>query len=434
MAVTRDSFVDLEKHRLQLEQNVAKLRSSLQHWQAWEIEYEGMKEDILGLGSDHTQAELVRRLKTIQNAVSQQPDPEIEGSQLPASSSSECLHKDSKQRPSTLKKRVSFADGTKEEVTHAPTIVAPQDRSREEIAQIIKQIQQEHYVGIREAIEAVPQSDLKSEKVTVAFGQKLSLLEKVRDKKLKSAKVYQQWKKGFLEQFDKENQALSEVQDVDTLQEPPGAANIAVDPQERVTVPATSKSMGNGKKVVNGNIAPAKMAENASNSQRETSTFNAINNLLDNTEIPKVKKPFDPIIPANESPEDAALRRQMIQYNMDEVGAVVAELDLDEDNDSADEYSEDGSDENSSVEEDEDQFGRTKRRVLDDGYRAQMEALQKKLTNIGPDPTTVALPEPELSTHEPKPSNRKLPTIINEDTKPARKKSVSFANSLDVQE
>ena len=59
MNAIRDSFADLEKHRVKLEQNVAKLRSSLQLWQAWEIEYEGMKEEILGLRPRHTQADLV---------------------------------------------------------------------------------------------------------------------------------------------------------------------------------------------------------------------------------------------------------------------------------------------------------------------------------------------------------------------------------------
>lgn len=62
MEVIRDSFVDLEKYRLQLEQNVEKLRVSLQLWQAWEIEYDGMREEILALGPVHTQAELVNRL------------------------------------------------------------------------------------------------------------------------------------------------------------------------------------------------------------------------------------------------------------------------------------------------------------------------------------------------------------------------------------
>lgn len=57
--LVRDSFVDLERHRLQLEENVAKLQASLQHWQAWEIEYEGMKEDLLGLGDGYSQDDLV---------------------------------------------------------------------------------------------------------------------------------------------------------------------------------------------------------------------------------------------------------------------------------------------------------------------------------------------------------------------------------------
>ena len=55
----RDSLVDLEKYRLQLEQNVTKLQASLRHWQTWEIEYEGMKEEILELGEVHSCSDLV---------------------------------------------------------------------------------------------------------------------------------------------------------------------------------------------------------------------------------------------------------------------------------------------------------------------------------------------------------------------------------------
>lgn len=69
MAEVRDSFVDLEKHRLQLKQSVAKLRASLQHWQAWEIEYEGMKEEILELGPSHTQNAPVRILLNMPTGV-----------------------------------------------------------------------------------------------------------------------------------------------------------------------------------------------------------------------------------------------------------------------------------------------------------------------------------------------------------------------------
>ena len=46
MAAVKDSFLDLERHRLLLEANVSKLRESLARWQLWEAEYEGLKEEI----------------------------------------------------------------------------------------------------------------------------------------------------------------------------------------------------------------------------------------------------------------------------------------------------------------------------------------------------------------------------------------------------
>ncbi len=55
----KDRFVDLERHRLGLEENVSKLRESLRHWQTWEAEYEGIKEEIQSLGDEHTSSELV---------------------------------------------------------------------------------------------------------------------------------------------------------------------------------------------------------------------------------------------------------------------------------------------------------------------------------------------------------------------------------------
>jgi len=59
VAAVMDSFDDVERCRLQLEISVAKLRKSLRYWQTWEAEYEGLKEEILRLGEEHTEAELV---------------------------------------------------------------------------------------------------------------------------------------------------------------------------------------------------------------------------------------------------------------------------------------------------------------------------------------------------------------------------------------
>ena len=144
-----------------------------------------------------------------------------------------------------------------------------------------------------------------------------------------------------------------------------------------------------------------------------------------------------PVIPAEESPEDAVLRRQMIQYNMEEVGAVVAELDLDEEgmsySDDEDEE-EDYPNENSSVEEDEDQFGRTRRRVLTNDYMAEMKALEKRLKNVGPSPKVEGLAALNGQEKQRPSNDANQPNASEELPKRPSKKGVRFAPSLDVQE
>ena len=56
----RDSLVDLERHRLRLEENLGRLRLALKHWQTWEAEYEGLREEILDAGVHASRADLVR--------------------------------------------------------------------------------------------------------------------------------------------------------------------------------------------------------------------------------------------------------------------------------------------------------------------------------------------------------------------------------------
>lgn len=58
-----ESVIDLERHRVQLEGNISKLQKSLRYWQTWEAEYEGLKEEILGLGDRHTHEQLVSEVE-----------------------------------------------------------------------------------------------------------------------------------------------------------------------------------------------------------------------------------------------------------------------------------------------------------------------------------------------------------------------------------
>ncbi|KAK5015784.1 hypothetical protein LTR16_012852, partial [Cryomyces antarcticus] len=70
----------------------------------------------------------------------------------------------------------------------------------------------------------------------------------------------------------------------------------------------------------------------------------------------------------------------MLAYGLNEVGAVVAELDLEEfSDDPEDDFDdEDTGDYDSSVEE-EDQYGRSTGKLVDEGYRKEMLELEKRL-------------------------------------------------------
>lgn len=165
-------------------------------------------------------------------------------------------------------------------------------------------------------------------------------------------------------------------------------------------------------------------------------------------------EPFSAIVPIEEFPKDAELRRQMIEYNMRDIGSVVAEIDLEEegsepwsegeeeqdlDEDDDDNYGEEeeSSQHGSSTDEDEDQFGRSNRRVLDDKYLKEMLALEKKLNsmtlrNIGPDSGASKSAKGDLKNGEVDTNTQN--NNAYQDAKTPLTKEVRFASKLDIQD
>lgn len=153
----------------------------------------------------------------------------------------------------------------------------------------------------------------------------------------------------------------------------------------------------------------------------------------------------EPTILEKESPEDIALRREMLQYGMEEVNAVVAQMNLDDEGDdsgldyddsnddsNSDDYNEDECDDGDEDEVEEDQFGRTTTRVIDNEYRAKMLELQRKLkvrpiVNAGLEPTESAKAQLEGN-------NAKIEVGNGNIRKKSAQKSVRFADDLDIQD
>ena len=137
-----------------------------------------------------------------------------------------------------------------------------------------------------------------------------------------------------------------------------------------------------------------------------------------------------PVIPPNESPAHAALRRQMIEYNLSEVNKIVAEMDID------DEGSDASHSDDSSL-EDEDQFGRSNKRMLSDEYLAEMRALEQKLNakviqNVGPNAELGGSATSSSREEEDQPSSSSSSSSPNDTSNPPTTKSVRFAEEVAI--
>lgn len=98
------------------------------------------------------------------------------------------------------------------------------------------------------------------------------------------------------------------------------------------------------------------------------------------------------VVPEDEAEDDAALRREMLEYSMSEIGPIVAQLDLEEGTSDDDEGYDDFYDEElDDDDDDEDEHGRSKYSVIDETYRERMRELERKL-GVAPleNPSTLA--------------------------------------------
>lgn len=161
------------------------------------------------------------------------------------------------------------------------------------------------------------------------------------------------------------------------------------------------------------------------------------------------------VIPENETEEEARLRREMLDYHLNEVGHVVAEMELDdddidfEDDAGSSEYLDEDTPyttgHSDSEDEEEDKYGRSTKRVLSDDYHKQMKELEQRLIgNLGPSPASeeVNALDPDIDAQdvhrlvirgkaEPSTSDSPIEGSDNK-TKSNSKKRVSFAEGLDV--
>ncbi|KAH0551372.1 hypothetical protein GP486_007414 [Trichoglossum hirsutum] len=439
---TKDSFFDLERHRLRLEENILQLKKTLKHWQTWEAEYEGLKEEILAFPGDPQPGDL--------SVSTSNDDPHH--LELTA-------HRDAdvQKNANTVEKRLHNV----EEKLNSILVISKPDIRNEEglpIMEIREELDEEGNVICKSTVGRSREklTDISASSATASSDTAPQVIEALRKagvtdlegarhaetenpERIESAKSESSQGNSQRKQFhvadgakvDREN---SKPQAPDPMG-PIGAVSQGPKPS-----PSRKKSVtfvDDEEKKEQRRLPGHKGQENASEHSavpRRGAESRKIAELMEDEE-----EHLSPVVPINESPEDAALRREMQAYAFSEVGAVVAELDLDEEDSQYSYSDDDGEDqETSSVEEEEDRFGRTTRRVVSDKYRREMEALERKLNaravkNVGPKPSELPLggvtEDPrQLSAVQ---IDSAEATSYEQSKKPA-KKGVRFAEELDI--
>jgi unconventional prefoldin RPB5 interactor 1 len=396
MGIPNHNLDDLEQRRLALEDNITQLQKSLYHWRTWEAEYDGVREEIKDLQDGAATADIL--------AVASQ----YEGSLVNEKEIQTILRTEAgvtrsrtqvidllgrridyvKQNAATLEKRLRKVEN--ELYTLDSNDQFPADISGDQgfpMSEIIEELDEE--------------GNVISSSVNTPGDHAPAILEA-----LKKAGV-------------------DDIPETSTSSENVAGSSSATR-EEKEDAMDTAETKEKSEVVSNGHAS----ATNGNDVSQEDE--------LDLSQPLSLVTPEDrnqpPVTDVDEPADEATLRREMLEYGIHEVGAIVAELELDEDGSefsiSDDEY------DLGTEEEDEDEYGRS-HLVLSEEYHRQMRELEAKLnargmTNLGKDTQTFpeeVRQEIENSATEPSQDNGEIDSSAK-GKKP--KKKVAFADDLDI--
>ncbi|KAL8721268.1 MAG: hypothetical protein Q9225_002010 [Loekoesia sp. 1 TL-2023] len=503
---TEMSIDELERQRQKLQENMDKLRKSIKIWQLWEVEYEGLREELQSLGNDVSSG-------TIEEAGSQCAGELLNQKEI------NLLIRDERKQPRTcqqiiglLSRRIEYVQSNikslqgslqaAEDKMTAPQALSPVQQNDEEgypLMEIQEELDEDGNImssSVTPASEAAPQVIEALRKAGVLGLQPKkedgvpgctsesepdqtqapkdadvapSALKQVNPSPSISAPDQQQSPstsesdtKGDSRKTGRRRKSVTFADG--TKQAPPTPTQPR--PAKDVQAAKAASAARRVKAEVRGSIDALKKVHNAgfineevfdrfrrgyverlhnlpatlskhSIAQRQPSN----NQQSISTRKTSTNEDFDPAVPSNESLEDAALRQEMIRYNMNEVGAVVAEMNLDEEDQSqtsSPEYSNEDNELRHSSDEDENDWGISTSSALTSDYIKEMQALDQKLAassrqTANSNATVEALlqAEDELVVGEDGNPVKKDPAKTTTDQE---KKAVRFARDLDIQE
>ena len=364
-----DLLARVESQRVELELQIAKSKKALRYWQTLEIDYEGLREEISVLPSTASSDDCLKAARAFGSDL-------VDDKELKTLIDGKDRQRTPQQLADVFEKRVEYVSKNvssiraqlKDLERKRNAVLLAQDPEHQEeaglpLSEIIEHLDDDGHVissTVESADAAIPKLAEVLEKVGIA-----STTNSVGGE---------------------DNEDVS--QEVDQIS----------------TELGTTKSIVPKPPVPDAKVSATDQQTNHTTDTRAESDLVAFPALSD---VDRSTKAQDTIPHARSNPydteEEADLRREMVEYGLSEVGNIVAELDMVDDTSDVSFDDEDlddlmvGSDVSDELDEmddedsDEDERGMSKRPGISNGYRQQMEALQKKLgmnglQNIGPTP------------------------------------------------
>ncbi|KAK2803046.1 hypothetical protein FQN50_007127 [Emmonsiellopsis sp. PD_5] len=417
MAQPNDTLANLERQRLQLEQSISELRKSLYNWRLWDAEYDELKTEIAALDQDATNNDFLKIGREFGGALVNEDEIKVllglkQGVTRTQQQVGDAISRRRdyvQQNVSLLEKRIAAA----EKKLDAMLVVEHPSALNEE------------GLPITDIVEELDEEDRIISSSTKTTGES-------------APEILEVLKKAGIEKLENEKAGEAHQKQPEETRVPQTQPSMVVDritpvDEEQISKEDSTKEPGSSASTVQ----PATLTSSATSVGDSVSNIPAIGSKYSDHSTSSETDHDDDTTMAteiDESPEDAALRREMLQYGLEEVGAVVAELELEE---SGSEFSIEDEDYMMGDEddEDEDEHGRSTRRMIDDDYRRQMLELEKKLNargiqNIGRD--TSILPQEVREELEKPPAAMENVPEVPDAKATKKKKKVAFADTLDI--
>ncbi|TLD33909.1 hypothetical protein PspLS_01306 [Pyricularia sp. CBS 133598] len=401
---TTGTVQEIERQRQALQDNTARLRTLLQEWRLWDVEYEALKEEV---EEARGRADLVRIRRNFEGRLVNAK--EVAEIFTGGGKADNDAIKPADQIINQLDRRLDYVqrniESLEKQIEKAEDRAAAAEEAAAEsgsggasgtnedslpIMDIVEELDDDDNV-LSFRVQRPGETELKVSEVLKKAGVELKQDDDDESSDDESDAAPKKSTEESTEKLPSPNAQTS------STASPANKPDPIIKSQAKPPTPTQDVSAG-GKKGVSFSEDTKPAADDKTNGETkpmQTKTQKKIEEIMRQAREQEQMGTNPPVIPDDESDDDAKLRRDMLAYSMNEIGPVVAELELEEaysdedDEDGMEDYGlyddddegayDDDDDYDDDEDEEEDERGRSKRSALSPAYRKRMLELEKKL-------------------------------------------------------